>query len=87
MGSEMCIRDRKYSVKYMRRKILLPAVVDIAVRKQVTKRRAGMWWDREVEKARKEVGGSQDEMLFAGEGAGYKTKGRDATKEKGKWGV
>ena len=60
---------------------ILPAMVD---KVKVTKRQAGMRWEREVYKARKKVGGSQDEIPFVGKGAGYKTNGRDAMKEKGK---
>ena len=54
----------------------LPAVVDRAVWKKVT-RGQPVRWEKEVEKVWQEIGGNKDEVLSIGESAGYKTKVRD----------
>ena len=54
----------------------LPAIVDRAVWKKVTKGQP-VRWDKEVEKVWQEIGGNKDEVLSIGESAGYKTKVRD----------
>ena len=62
----------------------LPAIVDRAVWKKVT-RGQPVRWDKEVEKVWQEIGGNKDEVLSIGESAGYMTKVRDMieTREKG----
>ena len=62
----------------------LPALVDRAVWKKVTKGQP-VRWDKEVERVWKEMGGNKDEELSIGERAGYKTKKRDMidVREKG----
>ena len=62
----------------------LPAKVDRAVWKKVTKGQP-VRWDKEVEKVWQEIGGNKDEVLSIGESAGYMTKVRDMieTREKG----
>ena len=50
------------------------AIADRAVWEKVTKRRAGIRWDRVVEKVWKDVGGNQEEILSIEKFAGYKTE-------------
>ena len=52
----------------------LPAIPDRAVWEKVTKGRAEIRWDSVVEKAWKDVGGNQEEMLSTEKFGGYKTK-------------
>ena len=54
----------------------LPAIVDRAVWKKVTKGQP-VRWDKEVERVWQEIGGNKDEVLSIGASAGYKTKVRD----------
>ena len=55
----------------------MPALVDGAVWKRVTKGQA-VRWDKEAEKVWKVMGGNKDEILVSiGERAGYKTTVRD----------
>ena len=65
----------------MQRKRLL-AMVD-GVWKKVT-RGQPVQWDKEVERVWKGIGGNEDEVLFMGESAGYKTKVRDMIEMRGK---
>ena len=62
----------------------MPAIVDRAMWKKVTKGQP-VRWDKEVERIWQGVGGNKDEVLSTGENAGYKTKvsGVIETKEKG----
>ena len=54
----------------------LPAIVDRAVCKKVTKGQP-VRWDKEVERVWQEIGGNKDDVLsIGGESAGYKTKAR-----------
>ena len=62
----------QHSVRNMPSK-RLPAIVDGAVWKKVTKGQP-VRWDREVEKVWQEIGGNKHEVLAVGESAGYKTK-------------
>ena len=73
----------QHSVRSMQSK-RLPAIVDRAVWKKVTKGQP-VRWDKEVEKVWQEIGGNKDEVLSIGESAGYKTNVRDMieTREKG----
>ena len=52
----------------------LPAIANRAVWEKVTKKRAGIWWDSVVEKVRKDMGGSQENILSIEKFAGYKTE-------------
>ena len=52
----------------------LPAIADRTVWEKVTKRRAGIRWDRVVEKVWKDVGGNQAEILSIEKFAGHKTE-------------
>lgn len=54
----------------------LPATVDNAVWREMTKEQARIRSDREVEKVQKEFEGNQDEIVSAVEGAGHKAKDR-----------
>ena len=54
----------------------LPAIVDRAVWKIVTKGQP-VRWDKEVERVWQEIGGNKDEVLSIGESERYKTKVRD----------
>ena len=49
------------------------AIADRAVWEKVTKRRAGIRWDRVVEKVWKDVGGNQEEILSIEKFGGYRT--------------
>ena len=51
----------------------LPAIVDKAVWKKVTKGQPARW-DKEVERVWKEIRGNKDGVLSIGESPGYKTK-------------
>ena len=67
----------QHSVRNMQIK-RLPAIVDRAVWKKVTKGQP-VRWDKEVEIVWQEIGGNKDEVLSIGESAGYKTKVRNTT--------
>ena len=69
---DMIILRWQYKVKNMQSK-RLPAVVDMAVWKKVTKGQP-VRWDKEVERVWQEIGGNKDEALSIGESARYKTK-------------
>ena len=51
----------------------MPTVADRAVREKVTKGRAGVRWDRVVEKGCKGIGGNQKDMLSIDKFVGFKT--------------
>ena len=73
----------QHSVRNMQRK-RLPAIVDRAVWKKVSKGQP-VRWDNEVERVWQEIGGNKDEVLSIGESAGYNAEVRDMieTREKG----
>ena len=63
----------------------LPAIADRAVWEKVKRARAGIRWDSVVEKAWKDIGGNQEEILLSIEKfGGYKTevKERIETRER-----
>ena len=63
----------QYDVRNMPKK-RLPAIADRAVWEKVTKGRAGIRWDRVVEKVWKDIGGNQEKILSREKFAGYKTE-------------
>ena len=54
----------------------LPAIADRVVWKKITKGRAGIRWDNVVEKAWKDVGADQEEVLSIEKFGGYKTEAK-----------
>ena len=52
----------------------LPAIVDRGVWEKVTKGRAGTRWDSVVQKARKDIGRSQEEVMSDGKFRRYKAE-------------
>ena len=74
----------QYKVRNMPKK-RLPAIADRAVWEKVKRARAGIRWDSVVEKAWKDIGGNQEEILLSIEKfGGYKTevKERIETRER-----
>ena len=63
----------QYKVRNMPQK-RLPAIADRAVWEKLTKGRAGIRWDSVVEKAWKDIGRNQEEILSIEKFAGYKTE-------------
>ena len=62
----------------------LPAIADRAVREKVTKGRAGIRWDNVVDKAPKEIGGSQEEIRSMEQFRGFETEVMEGQQNKGK---
>ena len=52
----------------------MPAIVDRAVWEKVTKERAGIRWDRVVEKVWKDIGVNQEDVMSAGKFGRYKAE-------------
>ena len=50
----------------------MPAIVDRAVWEKAAGGRAGISWDSIVEKVWKDIGGNQEEVIFAGKFGRYK---------------
>ena len=63
----------QYEVRIMPKQ-KVPSIADRAVWEKVTKGRAGIRWDRVVEKVWKDIGGNQEEILSIEKFAGYKTE-------------
>ena len=55
----------------------LPAIANRAVWEKATKGRAGIRWDSVVEKAWKDIGRNQEEILSIEKFAGYKTEAKE----------
>ena len=62
----------------------LPAIIDRAVWEKVTIGRAGVRWDSAVEKARKGIGGNQEDMVSADTFGRYKTESEERTETGGR---
>ena len=60
----------------------LPAIVDRTVREYVAKGRAGIRWDGVVEKASKDIGGNQEDVMSAGKFGRYKLEVEEMTERR-----